>query len=347
MGENIMEHTAIEHILKKYDINVKSIDQCGQTYIIDSDTGLYRVESTKYNKESVKRDYNITDYLVKEGFDNVIKYKRTLDGRLFVKEKGIYFYMKEHIETRECDISDFNEVIGSITLLANFHSKVNGEDSSKYRFKYKKDRYLPYRYSKWCRKLLKFQRLIQNKKTMTEFDKKYYDNIKGYYLQGIMALNLLNQSNYDDVLKRAKSEKHICHGNYYYHNVLLSKSQEYYMTGFDHMAIDLRMQDLGKFIRKLMPQKDYMWDFEKCREIIKSYSSIINISKEELKILLSTIIFPYSFCRLGKAIYEKHRSIFDPKYIKKLSKEIDCIECRQKFIDYFSECYDLSIKSNA
>lgn len=338
-----VDNNVLHHVLNNYDMAVDTITMEGKAWKIHSDSGVFYIQSVKYGKDGIRRDCHIVDYLADRGFNNVLRYKRTSDGRLFVKEKGCYYYMKEYANVRECDVNNFDEVLNSIILLSNFHNAMYGIEASRYAMPGKKSRYLPSLYSRWCGRLIKYGRLIENKKIKTEFDIKYSENIKEYYMQGIAALNLLNQCNYDDAYKNARKEKHICHGNFYYHNVLFNGAEDYYLTGFDNMVVDIRMKDLGRFIRKLMSRREYMWDFERCQKIIEAYNSVINIPKDELGILLSIIIFPYRFCKLGRSMYDKRKLLNEGKYIKKLDKQISHIKPRQEFIKDFKNFYSIDI----
>lgn len=49
-----------------------------------------------------------------------------------------------------------------------------------------------------------------------------------------------------------------------------------------------------------MTKKSYQWDFEKTKRIIEAYNSENKLTKEDLEVMLSLVIFPHKFWKLGK-----------------------------------------------
>ncbi len=137
----------------------------------------------------------------------------------------------------------------------------------------------------------------------------------------MVALSFLNKSDYYKLSKNAQKNKSLCHHSFYYQNII-KKGTEYYIIDLDSIIIDIQVNDLGKYIRRLMTKKSYQWDFEKARRIIEAYNSQNKLSKEELEVMLSLIIFPHKFWKLGKKRYIKHKHCLKPDIMKKLNKVI-------------------------
>lgn len=327
----------IQKVIRYYDLIIKNIDEKDGMHVLNTNNGPLCIYRTKHSKERIKREFAISEYLITHGFENVMKYYKTMDGRMFTKDKGLYYYIAQFADVRECSIQDIDEVQNCIILLANFHKAAFGKDVGKIGIDSKKAKHLPSIYAKWLGRLLKYGRLIDSWKLKSEYDNLYRKSIESFYSDGARSINLLKLSDYDGVVRKAKRENHICHGSFYYHDVLIDKSGSLYISGLDDAAIDVRMRDLGRFLRKMLSRGEYCWDFSTARKVIEAYSSIIPLNKYELMITLSIIIFPYDFYKLGKRVYEKHNIMNSERYTEKLGKAVDQIKPRQEFINEFME----------
>ncbi len=100
----------------------------------------------------------------------------------------------------------------------------------------------------------RFRNNIENKKIKNEFDITYKEHIDSFYERAMVALSFLNKSDYYKLSKDAQKNKSLCHHSFYYQNII-KKGTEYYIIDLDSIIIDLQVNDLGKYIRRLMTKK--------------------------------------------------------------------------------------------
>lgn len=100
----------------------------------------------------------------------------------------------------------------------------------------------------------RFKNNIENKKIKNEFDIIYKEYIDSFYERAMVALSFLNKSDYYKLSKEAQANKTLCHHSFYYQNII-KKGREYYIIDLDNIIIDLQVNDLGKYIRRLMTKK--------------------------------------------------------------------------------------------
>lgn len=237
--------------------------------------------------------------------------------------------MTEWIDGRECDFSDLEEAKDAVKLLAKFHIASQQINTKGYKLKNCLKNW-PEIYNKCIKDMNSYKLTINKKILKNDFDYLYYENIDTFIERSLNSLNLLNISCYYRLSKDAKKQKPICHRSFYYQNVI-KKDDTYFLIDLNRIIIDLRINDLGRFIRRLMDKKYYNWNFEKAKELIMSYNSVYPLSKEELEIMLSLIMFPHKFWKLGKKRYKKHKKWTETKYRKKLDKILESIEKQDIF----------------
>lgn len=329
------EKKVIKKIMLNYNCEVVSIKKSRSAYEIETTTGKFCLKKMKHGFDKVKNGFNLVEELNKIGFDNTAKYIKTNEEEHFVKSKKRIFYLTEWIDGEECNLSKLDEAEECVKLLAKFHVATKQIDLSKLKIKDNLKNW-PKVFNKNLNDLGYFKRVIERKKIKNEFDIKYYEHIDNFLNIGITALKILDSSEYNNISNVTPEEKGLCHDSFYYQNIL-KKDYKYYIVDLDSIIIDLEISDLGKFIRRLMHKREYRWDFEKAKKLILSYSSVKPISKEELKVMLTLIIFPHKFWKLGKKRYVKNKNWNEKTYMRKLNRLIKNDEYQEKFLlDYLS-----------
>ena len=335
------EKEFIKKALRNYKLQVLNIKRVRSVYKVKTDQGnVCFKQISKYKKKAVNGSILVNE-LNKNGFPYVAKYFKTTDGHLFVKHNKSYYYVTEWINGHECDLNNLDEAKKCMKLLADFHMTTLKIDASKLKLRNNLKNWPKIFFSKLS-DLEYYKNIIENKKVGSEFDNLYNSVICDFYNMGIASLHLLNSSDYYSLSKDASSQRSICHDSIYYQNII-KKDDDYYIIDLDSIKIDIHINDLGKVIRRLMFKKEYQWDFSKAKELIEAYSSVNPLSKSHLEAMLSMIVFPHKFWKLGKNRYIKGKGWSEKKYIKKLNKLIAYDAPQQQFIkDYITyvQCYD-------
>lgn len=329
------ERNTIIRILSRYDLQSENISKNRSVYKVETDKGTICLKKIRSKKYKVINGMNLVNELKSNHFDNTAEYLKTTKGNLMVKYKNINFYVTKWIDGRECNIDNKDELLNSVKLLAKFHKCSRKINTKEIKLKNNLGKW-PESFNKKLHDLDKFRSFIKNKRIKSSFDNKYYECIDMFYKKGLMALSLLNSSNYYNLCRNDKEYKTICHNSFYYQNII-KNSEDYYLIDLNSIVFDLAVMDMGKFIRRIMYKKSYRWNFQKAKLIIETYNSVNKLSKEEIEIMLALIIFPHKFWKLGRKKYVRHKNWNELKYSKRLKKLINCNELEDKFIEDFLE----------
>lgn len=327
------ERNSINKIVSEYDLKMKACIKIKSSYKIDTNNGTICLKRIRHGRLSVKNGSILADELVKNSFNYTTKYIRTKDGELFVKYKKTYFYATEWINGEECDLNDIDEAIKCSKLLAEFHIVSSKIDTRKFKIK-NNLKNLPQVFNANLSEIEKNKRIIEKKKVRNEFDIAYENVVDDFHYRGMLALNLLNNSDYYKLSKEANRKMTICNDSFYNHNII-KKDEFYYIIDLNNIMIDLQINELAKYIRRIMFKKSYKWDFSKAKEIIEAYNSVRKLTKNEVEVMLALIIFPYRFWKLGNRRYVKHKKWNEIKYMNKLNRLIKYNEYQQRFLDEY------------
>lgn len=334
---NSQERKIIEKVLNNYDFKYIDFEKVRSVYKVKTLDGNVCLKKIRHGRKKVKTGENLIRFLEEENFYNCPQYIKTKREKLFVNYKKHIFYVTEWIDGEECNLSNIEEAKNCMKLLAKFHMATSKIDLNKFKLRNNIKNW-PKIFNENIQNFEKYKRTIENKKFKGDFDNKYYENIDTFYKRGLISLKLLNQSNYYKMYKDNKN-KLICHDSFYYQHII-RKGNDFYLIDLDNIIIDLKINDIGKFIRRLMGKKNYHWDFEKAKVLIETYSEINPINKNELLIMLSLIIFPHRFWKLGKKRYIKHKNWNEHKYEDKLEKTLLYDSLQDKFIEEFLKYID-------
>ncbi|MBC8059138.1 MAG: CotS family spore coat protein [Clostridiaceae bacterium] len=330
-----MEVTAKEKklvlsVMKKYDFEVHNIIKARSAYKLETDKGSICLKRMKHGKNKAHNGNLLVKELNHNNFYNTSKYICTKEGLLFVNINKLVFYVTEWINGYECDLGSITEAENCSKLLAEFHIATNKINTKGFDIKNNLKNW-PEIFNGNLNDLERFKSVIQRKKLKSEFDLKYLSHIESFYNTGRSLIGLLDASDYYKLSKAAMENKTICHDSFYYQNIIKAE-EKYYIIDLDSIIIDLQINDLGKFIRRLMYKTEYQWNFDKALLIINAYNSVYKLSKNEYEVMIALIMFPHKFWKLGKKRYEKYKNWNEAKYLHKLDRLINYHEPQQKFL---------------
>lgn len=333
------ERALINNVLNKYGLKPLSIFKVRSVYKVETERKTICLKKIRSGRQKIKNGNILVEELIGKGFFNVTRYIKTKDGSAYVTYKKYIFYATEWIDGLEVNLGNINEAINCMKLMAKFHIAARSIDKRRLRLKDNLKNW-PKIYLDALRDLETFKIIIERKKLRNEFDLEYYKNIDNFYNRGMIALEVLNKSNYYKLSKMSYENKTICHDSFYYQNII-KKGNKYFLIDLDSIIVDLQINDVGKLIRRLMFKNEYKWDFNKARILIEAYSEVQKLSREELEVMLSLIIFPHKFWKLGRKRYIKLKSWSESKYGHKLSKLISYSDEQQKFMDAYMRYLEL------
>lgn len=329
LAEN--EVKMVKYILEKYDMKALKVEKVRSVYKVQTENKLICLKKMKNGSKKVVNAYKLVEELKKNNFDKTASYFKTKDNELFISYERFIFCVMEWIDGRECDMKKIDEAVNCAKLLAEFHlvtKRIN-----------KSNLYIDNNIRNWHKIYLKhlndiktYKQLINMKLVKEEFDIEYESYIDEFYERGFLAVKFLNNSSYYEIIKNANNNKTICHDSFYYQNII-KKDKDYFIIDLNSIVINLQIYDLGKMISRLLYNKKYRWNFSVAKLLIEAYNTVNKLSKQELEVMLSLIIYPQKFWKLGRKRYFKNKCWQETKYMRKLNKIIKYKDIQEKFIN--------------
>ena len=180
------------------------------------------------------------------------------------------------------------------------------------------------------RELRKVRAFIRGKVGKGEFEQLFLKHFDSMYEWAVCASESLKNSKHKDLLELSDKEGTIVHGDYNYHNILVTPNG-IATTNFEHFYKGIQMQDLYYFIRKTMEKNQ--WNVELGAKMLEHYSRIQNLSEEELQYIAICLAYPEKFWKAANSYYRSSKAWISSKSIEKLELAISQTEEKKKFLE--------------
>ncbi|CDF57993.1 CotS family spore coat protein [Thermobrachium celere] len=327
-----------DNLLYLYNIQIQSIEKRRSVYKIKSTQDEYFcLKEVNHRYDRFKWLPNFIHYLKNNGFDNCTEIIKNNKGEYYFKfSKHKLYYVTRWIDGSECNIDDIEVAKKSINLLFKFHNKSKGFNSKHINYNEYK---LINDFNNIRSDIIRYRDIIENRKIKTYFENLFLNEVNNQLYLLDKALNLITNSNYLILNKKAIHERSICHNSFYYQNIISTNTGELYLIDFDKIIYECNEYDLGKFIQRLMYRKSYSWDFNKAKILIDEYLNSSKISNIDFKLLLSIIIYPHKFWKLGNKKFDKNKLLTEIYYIRRINKIKDSYNKINNFINEYEQHY--------
>ncbi|MDF2519505.1 MAG: cotS1 [Clostridia bacterium] len=322
----------IEAIAREYSFKVKSYKPLRAVYIAETDKGPIVIKETDREPDKLLYIHGMKEYLYESGFDALDRYLISENGLPFTVQDNRLFVVEKFIDGRECSFTNPFDREAAVVALAELHKKGKGYIAPT--GAYKRENYGKWdnTYLKKIDYLVELKETIRTKKHKDFFDKMYLEDVDFMLDMAWQAYDTLSCSSYQEICKRARQEKWICHHDYTYHNIIITKDWGVSIIDFDYSCHELPVYDLANYILKVL--KRFSFDIDMALRILNIYDSVLTINKEDLLLMLAIFEFPQRFWRIAERYYERKTDWSDDDFEDKYE---DVFMFREYIKDFTSE----------
>lgn len=323
--EYLMEYDLDAEIFEKYAFKVKDIIPLRNVYLLKTDKGDKIFKKIDFSVEELKFIFNVLKY-VEQNFKRIMSYEKTKDGELYITWHGSIYCVINRIKGRECEFTNPVDICISGKGLGELHKASEG-------YKCNIDsRYL-------CGKLIDnfkrrleevnfFKCIVEMYENRNEFDEIFLSNVDYYTDKISESIKKADESQYFKLCSE-EDKVVICHHDLAHHNIIINDEEAYFID-FDYAVFDLKIHDLCNLINKSI--KNFAFDSGRAESIINSYLISNTLSKRELKVLHSMLIFPEDFYNVCKDYYTRRKKWDYEVFLYRLKRKVDYKEDTEEFL---------------
>lgn len=288
--------TIPEEVFSAFNLQVERLEQVRKAIKVFTPDGSYALKQVIPSKEKAKFTSRVVEYLHNNGFKAAVPIIATKNGELLHIQGDTGYVLSPWIEGREADFESWEDLVLAADIMGRLHKASTGF-------------HIPE--GEWARNVLGKWPLQWNK-ALEELSKCLEGPVEPslrFVFQGLRPIlsDLLSQGrkavemleargNYRQQVERTLASGCLCHRDLVHHNLIIDRFGQVNIIDFEYCAQDLPVSDVGRFLRKVLPDTD--WDWQKMKELLKVYQRVYPLTIEDRWLLLASLTFPHTWWRL-------------------------------------------------
>ena len=285
-------------ILEQYDLEVLRSYGGRGGIMLETKDGLKMIKEFAGSRAKLPLEQRVLGILAERGVCAVDQVQANKEGELVtIGDYETPYIIKDWPPGRECDPKNEEELLKSMRLLARVHRELRGvlrtEGAERRRIQ-GADR--SEELEKHNREMKRARNFIRTRQKKGEFELLYLQCAETIFQNGADALELLKASGSEKLYQQAVDGEHLCHGEYVHHNILLQR-QETALVNFSRFEINVQMNDVSQFLRKIMEKHN--WNGGLAERMLTAYERERPLSGEERAYLAASLCYPEKAWKLG------------------------------------------------
>ena len=261
-----------ELIEKKYGFQVKNQYRARGAILFDTKDGPLLLREKMKLTGHFEWENEVKDHLRKNGMTLLDFAVKNVDGEYLTEaEDGTKYVLYRWFFGEECDCKN----VTTIRLMAENLGQLHSSLQNFYEEPVLLQQPLLSRYDKHNREMKHVYGYMRGKKKKTEFERYAMQCFPNFYERAMQVRSQLSENLY--YKEHSGQTKDVCHGEYNYHNLLLTKSG-LATTNFEHAAPGVQLLDMAYFMRKVMEKNK--WQVEKGVVLWNGYCEGAGCSKK-------------------------------------------------------------------
>ena len=320
MKENELE------VLDQYNIDVKSTRKIRGAIMCETGQGTFLLKEMNFSEKRLPALHMLYEQIEAQGYQNVdVIIKNNEDGLFSTTEMGTKYLLKRWFHGRECDNKREQDILEGVQNLALLHRIMKMPCENMICKEDLRETFLRHN-----REMKKVRTFIRGKVGKGEFELVFLKHFDMMFEWAEAASEKLNNSGYQELLKQSMEEGAIVHGDYNYHNVLITPNG-IATTNFEHFQYGISLSDFYYFLRKTMEKNQ--WDVELGNKMMESYNRILPMTETELSYLAVCIAYPEKFWKSANSYYRSRKSWISEKSLEKLELSIRQTDEKRHFLE--------------
>ena len=318
-------------ILEQYDLEVLRSYGGRGGIMLETKDGLKMIKEFAGSRAKLPLEQRVLGILAERGVCAVDQVQANKEGELVtIGDYETPYIIKDWPPGRECDPKNEEELLKSMRLLARVHRELRGvlrTEGAERRRILGADR--SEELEKHNREMKRARNFIRTRQKKGKCELLYLQCAETIFQNGADALELLKASGSEKLYQQAVDGEHLCHGEYVHHNILLQR-QETALVNFSRFEINVQMNDVSQFLRKIMEKHN--WNGGLAERMLTAYERERPLSGEERAYLAASLCYPEKAWKLVHHYYHTNKAWVPEKSAEKLQVFLAQNERRKKMV---------------
>jgi CotS family spore coat protein len=324
------------NLLEQYEMTIKSTSKGRGTIICDTDKGIRVLKEYTGRPEKLELLFRLQERFCDNlRTDTLIP---TKEEKLFVKDEGdnTVYILTKHVEGKECSYKSEEDIIKACSAMARMHLRFMTPvvyEEAQLSFEMPIYFYVDEmeRHTKECKRVYNY---LKKRSQKTDFERALLNEYNYFLEKAIDVTNRAKEESKTEYEAYVRSNRLYCHGDYQYHNVIFSKTQDGISTGIinmEHISQDAGVRDFYLFFRKVCQKYD--WSIDMANTMLEAYQNRRTIPPIELRSLKLMLEYPEKFWKIIDRYYNSKKSWMSDKNNEKLENLLRQEKNKEKLIN--------------
>ncbi len=285
-----------------FNLRVEHLERVRKVVKVDTSTGSYALKRVIPAREKIQFAFRVVEYLNSKGFEAAVPFLLTKTGEPLYNQGEAGYVLSPWIEGKEADFKCREDLVLAADIMGRLHRAAVGFCLPEGEWVRNVLGQWPLR---WKRGLEELRDLVEERvdAAAQDFFAVMRPILPELLRQGVQALELLNhRGNYLLQVEGARARRCLCHRDLVHHNLIIDRFGKVHIIDFEYCALELPVADVGRFLRKALPQTG--WDWTKVKPLLRVYGEVYPLTAEDRWMLLALLTFPHDWWRLVRRYNE-------------------------------------------
>lgn len=317
-------------ILEQYEIDVKNIRKVRDAFLCETEQGLFLIKELCFSERRLSVLEQINAHLLEQGCKNIDWTLKTKEGALFsTSEDGTKYFLKKWFGGKECDVYKERDILEAVKNLTQIHRALRNVSVQEEDAEITCGEDLREEYFRHNREMRKVRSFMRDRVGKGDFEMTFLKCFDSMYECAERAYTEIQSSNYGDLYRISSEENRLIHGDYNYHNILMSYAGTA-TVNFEHEQKNIQVTDLYYFLRKVM-EKNH-WNVELGNKMLECYNCFLPFEEGELDYIAICLAYPEKFWKVANSYYRSRKVWIPAKNVEKLEMVIKQTEEKKQFL---------------
>lgn len=320
-------------ILEQYNIDVKNTRKVRDAVLCETAQGLFLVKELRFSEKRLSVLEYLGEHLRRRGLENIDWILKNKENQLFsVSEEGNRYFLKKWFPGKECDIRREKDILDAVVNLTKIHMAMREfeADEEGERVAITPGEDLRNEYFRHNREMKKVRSFMRNRVGKGDFEIAFLKHFDAMYACADCALERLQASNYENLIRENRKNHGLIHGDYNYHNILMTYGG-IATTNFEHVQENIQITDFYYFLRKVMEKNQ--WDPVLGDKMINCYQKHLPFKEGEFEHIAICLAYPEKFWKAADSYYRSRKVWIPAKNLEKLELVIKQTEEKKHFLN--------------
>lgn len=319
-----------EKLMEQYDLEVFGIRRGRGTFIYETNQGIKVLKPMKGSTTRIAALDMVLDKVRKETDILVEKYVLGKEENwISENEEGEHCVLKDHLEGKEWNLEDEQELLYAAEILGQLHSVLCISDESSEGSQFPMSAPWYEEVEKRNREMKRTRNFMRNQKRKSVFELLYLKVYPMFEEESLKVMEKLQQSGYEKMWQQAKEKGQLCHGDFTYHNLIHCQGKVAILN-FESVYQGIQVDDLYHFLRKAL-EKNH-WDFELFKSALARYEKFRSLNGAEKEYLYLRFAYPEKYWKIANHYYNARKTRIPEKDMKKLELLIEQEKDKDRFL---------------